>query len=61
MKTTARKIEPDEFILSALKPEDRLDAALKIAKVAFSNSRLTMEDIDNAVKSVRKKINAKKR
>jgi hypothetical protein len=39
---------------------DRLDAALKIAREAFKGTKLTMKDIDNAVKSVRRKAYRKK-
>lgn len=58
---TAKKINPDEFILSALSPEDRLDAAFKIAGEAFKKTKLTMKDIDNAVKTVRRKAYGKKK
>jgi len=44
-----------------LSPEDRLDAAFKIAKEAFKNTKLTMMDIDNAITSVRRKAYGKKR
>ena len=40
--------------------EGRLDAALKIAREAFKGTKLTMKDIDNAVKSVRRKAYGKK-
>jgi GH35 family endo-1,4-beta-xylanase len=36
-----------------LSPEDRLDAAFKVAKEGFKKTKLTIKDIDNAVKSVR--------
>ncbi len=49
------------IILSALSPEDRLDAALKIAGEAFKKTTLTMKDIEHAVRSVRRKAYAKKR
>ncbi|MDP2681597.1 MAG: hypothetical protein Q8P28_02155 [Deltaproteobacteria bacterium] len=55
MRATAQKVNPEDFILSALSPEDRLDAAFEIAREAFKKTRLTMKDIDNAVKSVRSK------
>ena len=61
MKTTVKKIQPDEFILSVLSPEDRIDAAFRIAKEAFKNSKLTMADINNAVSAVRRKAYGKKR
>ncbi|OGQ46166.1 MAG: hypothetical protein A2W63_00115 [Deltaproteobacteria bacterium RIFCSPLOWO2_02_44_9] len=55
MRTAAQKVNPEDFILSALSPEDRLDAAFEVAREAFKKTRLTMKDIDNAVKSVRRK------
>ncbi|MDO8282774.1 MAG: hypothetical protein Q7U10_09190 [Thermodesulfovibrionia bacterium] len=58
---TAKKINPDDFILSALSPQDRLDAAFKVAGEAFKKTKLTMKDIDNAVKIVRRKAYAKKK
>jgi len=59
--SAAKKINPDEYILSVLSPEDRLDAALKVAAEAFKKTKLTMKDIDNAVKAVRRKAYEKKR
>jgi hypothetical protein len=53
MRATAQKIDPEDYILSVLSPEDRLDAAFKVAKEVFKKTKLTMKDIDNAVKSVR--------
>jgi len=58
---TAKKINPDDYILSVLSPEDRLDAAFKVAGEAFKKTKLTMKDIENAVKSVRRKAYEKKR
>ncbi len=55
MGVAAKKINPEDFILSALSPEDRLNAAFDIARAAFRKSKLSMKDIDNAVKSVRRK------
>ncbi|MDP3048232.1 MAG: hypothetical protein Q8N12_02235 [Thermodesulfovibrionales bacterium] len=60
MKATARKISPEDYILSVLSPEDRLDAAFKVAREAFKKISLTMKDIDDAVKSVRRKAYGKK-
>lgn len=60
MKATA-KISPDDYILSALSPEDRLNAAFKIAEETFKNTSLTLKDIENAVKSVRRKIYEEKK
>jgi len=61
MKATGRIISPEDYILSALSPEDRLDAAFKIAREAFKRTKLTMRDIDSAVKLVRRKAYGKKR
>ncbi len=58
--SAAKKINPDDYILSVLSPEDRLDAAFKVAAEAFKKTRLTMKDIDNAVKTVRRKAYAKR-
>ncbi len=62
MKSTLKEIQPDDFILSALKPRERLDAALKIAAEAFKSKTLTQDAIEKAVKTVRRKthINNKK-
>lgn len=61
MRTSTQKVNPEDFILSALSPEDRLDAAFEVAREAFKKTRLTMKDIDNAVKSVRRKAYEKKK
>jgi hypothetical protein len=55
MNTIVEKIKPDEFILSVLSPEERLDAAFEIAKEAFKKSDLTLEDIENAITILRRK------
>jgi len=60
VKPARKAIDPEEYILSVLSPEDRLDAALKIAREAFKGTKLTMKDINNAVKSVRRKSYRKK-
>ncbi len=59
--SASKKINPDDYILSVLSPEDRLDAAFKIAREVFKKTKLTVKDIDNAVKSVRRKVYEKKR
>ncbi len=59
--SAAKKINPDDYILSVLSPEDRLDAAFKVAAEAFKKTKLTMKDIENAAKSVRIKAYEKKR
>jgi hypothetical protein len=61
MRATAGKINLEDFILSVLSPEDRLDAAFRIAREALKKSELTMEDINNAVKTVRRRAHASKK
>ena len=61
MKPATRIINPEDYILSVLSPEDRLDAAFKVAREAFKGTKLTVRDIDNAVKSARRKAYGKKR
>lgn len=61
MKATAQKIRPEEYILSVLSPEDRLDAAFKVAREAFKTTRLTIEDVEQSVSSIRRKIYGKKK
>ena len=60
MKTTAQKISPEEFILSALSPEERLEAAFSVARQAFRKTDLKMGDIERAVKKLRKQAHAPK-
>jgi hypothetical protein len=55
MKPVRKFIDPEDYILSVLSPEDRLDAAFKIAREAFKGTKLTMKDIDSAVSLVRRK------
>lgn len=59
--STVKKINPEDYILSVLSPEDRLDAAFRVAGEAFKKTKLTMKDIDNAVKSVRRKAYGKRK
>jgi len=59
--TTAKKINPEDYILSVLSPEERLDAAFKVAKEAFKGTKLTMKDVDNAIKKVRRRTYEKKK
>jgi len=61
MGVAAKKVNPEDYILSVLSPEDRLDAAFKVAQEAFKKTKLTVRDIDNAVKSVRRKAYEKKK
>jgi len=60
MEVAAKKVNPEDYILSVLSPEDRLDAAFKVAREALKRTKLTVKDIDNAVKSVRRKAYGKK-
>lgn len=55
MKSTV-KISPEDYILSVLSSEDRLEAALEIAKKAFQKTNLAVKDIEKAVKKVRRKV-----
>jgi len=61
MRTTAIKITPEEYILSVLTPEERLDAAFRVAEAAFKGTSLTMKDVENAVKTIRRKAYATKK
>jgi hypothetical protein len=58
MKASAQKINPEEYILAALSPEDRLDAALRVAHEAFRRAKLTLADVESAVRKVRRKRHA---
>jgi uncharacterized protein GlcG (DUF336 family) len=58
MKSSARKITPEEYILGALSPDERLDAALRVAREAFRAATVTVADIDAAVRKVRRKHHA---
>jgi hypothetical protein len=53
MKTAKRL---DEFILAALTPQERLEAALKLARAVFRDSTLSMEDLEAAIRKVRRHI-----
>ena len=57
----AKKINPEDYILSDLSPEDRLDAAFKVAGEAFKKTKLTIKDIDNAGTGVRRLIENSRR
>lgn len=61
MKATAEKVSPEDYILSVLSPEDRLDAAFKIAREAFKKTRLTIKDVEQSVQSIRRKIYGEKK
>lgn len=61
MRTTVIKITPEDYILSVLTPEERLDAAFRVAEAAFNGTSLTMKDVENAVKTIRRKAYATKK
>jgi hypothetical protein len=60
MGVAAKKVDPEDYILSVLPPSDRLDAAFKVAQEAFKKTKLTVKDINDVVKSVRRKAYEKK-
>ncbi len=51
----AKKISPEDYILAVLSPEERLEAAFKVARQAFKDTSLKLADVQAAVKKVRKK------
>jgi len=61
MRNSAEKIDPGDYILAVLSARDRLDAALKVASQAFKKSTLTINDVENAVNTVRRKAYEKKK
>ena len=54
-------IEPTEYILSVLTQQERLEITFKIAKEAFNQTTLTLEDIEAAVKRIRRKAYEKRK
>ncbi|MFQ5668524.1 MAG: hypothetical protein ACE5I7_19135 [Candidatus Binatia bacterium] len=58
MKNASAKVRPDECILAALSPQERLDAALRVAREAFKGTELTLVDMEAAVRKVRRKRHA---
>ena len=60
MRNVAPKISPEEYLLAPLSPQERLDATFRIAREAFKNKSLTLEDIEVAVKKVRRRLYAKR-
>lgn len=55
MKATALQISPEEYILAVLSPEDRVEAALRIAQEAFKHTALTLDDVESAAQRVRRR------
>jgi len=43
-------VRPDESIMAVLSPEERLDAALRVAREAFKGATLTVEEVEAAVR-----------
>ena len=60
MRAEKQIVNPEEYILSVLSPEDRLDAAFRIAREAFKSTKLTVKDVEKAVETVRSKAYEKK-
>jgi len=52
----AKRIDPSEYILSLLPKEERLEITFRIAQEAFKRTNLSLEDIEEAVKKIRKKL-----
>jgi len=46
MKTTAKKITPEDYILSVLTPEERLEAAFRVAEEAFPDGEPGLGQLD---------------
>jgi hypothetical protein len=56
-----KKINPEDYILSVLSREERIEAAFNVAKEAFKKNKLTVKDVENAVKTVRRRAYEKKK
>lgn len=61
MKGPAKKVTPEDYILSVLSPEDRLDAAFRVANEAFRKTSLNIKDVEKAVKTIRRKAYERKK
>lgn len=61
MKDATARVRPEDYILAALSPEERLDAALRVARAAFRRADLTLPDVEAAVRKVRRKRHAARR
>jgi hypothetical protein len=55
VKAGAEKLTPEEFILAALSTEQRLEAAFLVAREAFRGTTLAVDDVEEAVRKVRRK------
>ena len=60
MKATTQQISPEEYILAVLSPEERVEAAFRIAQEAFKNTTLTLGDVELAVRKVRRRLYAQR-
>ena len=58
MKNAPARVRLDEYILAALSPAERLDAALRVAREAFKGTELNLADVEAAVRKVRRKRHA---
>jgi hypothetical protein len=56
----AKKISPEDYILSVLSPQERLDAALNVAREAFKDRSLNPAAVQAAVRKVRKRAYARR-
>jgi hypothetical protein len=54
MKASAQKINQEEYMLAALSPEDQLDAARRVAHEAIRGAKLTLADVEAAVRKARR-------
>ena len=55
MKATEQRVNPEEYILAVFSPQERVKAALRIAREAFKDTTLTLVDVEAAVQKVRRK------
>lgn len=53
---TVRKMSPDQYLLSALSPVEKLEAALALSQKAFKGTQIVPEDIQEAVAQVRRRL-----
>jgi hypothetical protein len=61
LRDAVKNINPEDYILSVLSPEDRLDAAFKVAGEAFKKTELTMDDVESALRVVRRRVYERKK
>lgn len=60
MKATEQRVSPEEYILAVLSPQERLEAALRVAREAFKGTTLTLVDVEAAVRKVRRNLYAER-